>query len=64
MERFEAATITHLLVVSDPTASRDWYVRVLEASVYSEYASSVVSRSRAAGPSSRQAESLRRTNPP
>lgn len=26
-----------MLVVSDPAASRDWYTRVLEASVFAEY---------------------------
>lgn len=26
-----------MLVVADPTASRDWYVQVLDASVYAEY---------------------------
>ena len=34
---FGASAITHLLVVSDPGASREWYVRVLGASVYAEY---------------------------
>ncbi len=29
--------MTHLLVVSDADASRDWYVRALDASVYGEY---------------------------
>ena len=37
MERFEAAALTHMLVVSDPGLSRDWYVRVLDASLYGEY---------------------------
>ena len=37
MARFEATALTHMLVVSDVTASRDWYVRVLDASVYGEY---------------------------
>jgi catechol 2,3-dioxygenase-like lactoylglutathione lyase family enzyme len=37
MERFEASALTHLLVVADAEASRDWYVRVLDASVYREY---------------------------
>jgi catechol 2,3-dioxygenase-like lactoylglutathione lyase family enzyme len=35
--KFSASALTHLLVVSDPQASRDWYVRVLDASVYGEY---------------------------
>lgn len=29
--------MTHLMVVSDAEASRDWYVNVLDASVYGEY---------------------------
>lgn len=29
--------MTHMLVVEDATASRDWYVKVLGASVYGEY---------------------------
>jgi catechol 2,3-dioxygenase-like lactoylglutathione lyase family enzyme len=37
MERLEASAVTHLLVVSDVEASRDWYVKVLDASVYGEY---------------------------
>jgi catechol 2,3-dioxygenase-like lactoylglutathione lyase family enzyme len=37
MDRFSPAAVTHLLVVSDPSASRDWYVRVLDGSVYGEY---------------------------
>lgn len=37
MERFEASAVTHLVVVSDVDRSRDWYVRVLDASVYGEY---------------------------
>lgn len=37
METFTASAVTHLLVVSDAQASRDWYVRVLDASVYGEY---------------------------
>lgn len=35
--RFEASALTHMLVVSDAQISRDWYVRVLDASVYGEY---------------------------
>jgi len=37
MARFSAAALTHMLVVSDPFASRDWYVEVLEATVHGEY---------------------------
>ncbi len=37
MERFNASAVTSLLVVSDATASRDWYVRVLDAEVVGEY---------------------------
>lgn len=37
MERFEAQAVTHMLVVADAAASRDWYVRVLDASLYGEY---------------------------
>ncbi len=37
MERFEAAALTHMLVVVDVERSRDWYVQVLDASVYAEY---------------------------
>lgn len=37
MDRFEASAVTHMLVVSDVERSRDWYVRVLDASVYGEY---------------------------
>ncbi len=37
MERFEAAALTHMLVVADVEVSRDWYVGVLDASVYAEY---------------------------
>lgn len=37
MDRFTASAMTHLLVVSDAQASRDWYVEVLDASVYGEY---------------------------
>lgn len=42
MERFEASALTHMLVVADPAQSRDWYVGVLDASLYGEYGSSVV----------------------
>jgi catechol 2,3-dioxygenase-like lactoylglutathione lyase family enzyme len=34
---FGAEAVTHLLVVGDPSASKDWYVRCLDASVYGEY---------------------------
>ena len=34
MERFDAQALTHMLVVADAAASRDWYVDVLDASVY------------------------------
>jgi catechol 2,3-dioxygenase-like lactoylglutathione lyase family enzyme len=37
VDRFSASAMTHLLVVSDADASRDWYVRALDASVYGEY---------------------------
>ena len=37
MDRFEAQALTHMLVVADAAASRDWYVEVLDASVYGEY---------------------------
>lgn len=37
MKRFTASAVTHMLVVSDVEASRDWYVRVLDAEVYREY---------------------------
>ena len=37
MGRFEARALTHMLVVADAAASRDWYVEVLDASVYGEY---------------------------
>ena len=37
MERFTASAMTHLMVVSDATASRDWYVDVLDARVHGEY---------------------------
>lgn len=42
MDRFEAEALTHMLVVADATASRDWYVGVLDASVYGEYGSTSV----------------------
>ena len=42
MERFTASALTHLLVVADTDASRDWYVEVLDAAVYGQYGSSVV----------------------
>jgi catechol 2,3-dioxygenase-like lactoylglutathione lyase family enzyme len=34
--------LTHILVVTDPMRSRDWYTGVLGASLYREYGSSVV----------------------
>ncbi len=37
MERFQADALTHMLVVTDAGRSRDWYVEVLDASVYGEY---------------------------
>ena len=36
-DTFDAQALTHMLVVADAQASRDWYVRVLDASVYGEY---------------------------
>lgn len=42
VERFSAAALTHLLVVADTEVSRDWYVEVLDASVYGQYGTSVV----------------------
>lgn len=37
MSTFKAQAVTHMLVVSDPVASRDWYRDVLDASLYGEY---------------------------
>ncbi|MDH3190452.1 MAG: VOC family protein, partial [Acidimicrobiia bacterium] len=37
MQLFSASALTHMLVVSDAPVSRDWYVSVLDASVYGEY---------------------------
>ncbi|MBW3604462.1 MAG: VOC family protein [Actinobacteria bacterium] len=37
MDGFEASAVTHLLVVADAERARDWYVDVLDASVYGEY---------------------------
>lgn len=37
MDAFEASALTHMLVVSDVDASRDWYVKVLDATVYGQY---------------------------
>lgn len=37
MDRFDAAALTHMLVVSDAAASRDWYINVLDAELYGEY---------------------------
>lgn len=42
MERFTASAVTHLLVVADTDVSRDWYVRVLDATVTGQYGTSVV----------------------
>ncbi len=42
MDSFTASALTHLLVVEDTAASRDWYVSVLDASVHGEYGTSVV----------------------
>ncbi len=42
MDRFSASALTHLLVVDDTDVSRDWYVDVLDASVYGQYGTSVV----------------------
>lgn len=36
------ATLTHILVVADPSRSRAWYTDVLGATLYREYGSSVV----------------------
>ena len=37
MDRFEPGAVTHMLVVADAAASRDWYVRVLDATIHGEY---------------------------
>jgi len=37
VEAFRASAVTQLLVVSDLAASKDWYLDVLDASVYEEY---------------------------
>ena len=37
MNRFEASALTHMFVVDDVDVSRDWYVRVLDATVQGEY---------------------------
>ena len=37
VDRFEASALTHMLVVADVQASRDWYLDVLDASLYGEY---------------------------
>jgi catechol 2,3-dioxygenase-like lactoylglutathione lyase family enzyme len=42
MDRFTASALTQLLVVADTHVSRDWYVDVLDASVYGQYGTSVV----------------------
>jgi catechol 2,3-dioxygenase-like lactoylglutathione lyase family enzyme len=36
------AALTHILVVSDPARSKAWYTNVLGATIYREYAASVV----------------------
>ena len=36
------AALTHILVVADPSESKAWYTDVLGATLYREYASSVV----------------------
>lgn len=42
VDTFEPQAMTHMLVVSDPEKSRVWYVKVLDATVDTEYRSSVV----------------------
>ncbi len=42
MDQFEAEALTHMLVVADAAASRDWYVEVLDAKVYGEYSETSV----------------------
>lgn len=42
MQRFAPSALTHLLVVADTERSRQWYVEVLDASVYGQYGTSVV----------------------
>ena len=37
VDRFEAEALTHMLVVADAADSRDWYMRVLDASLVGEY---------------------------
>lgn len=37
MDAFSASAMTHLFVVADAQAGRDWYVNVLDATVYGEY---------------------------
>jgi catechol 2,3-dioxygenase-like lactoylglutathione lyase family enzyme len=37
MTEFEAKALTHMLVVADIAVSHDWYVNVLNASLYAEY---------------------------
>ena len=37
MAQFQAQAITHMLVVSNATTSRDWYMQVLDAGLYGEY---------------------------
>ena len=42
MDQFTASALTHLLVVRDTAASRDWYLRVLDARLHGQYGTSVV----------------------
>jgi len=44
----DTAELTHILVVSDPSASRRWYEDVLGAEVHSAYGTSVVLQFRGA----------------
>lgn len=37
MATFEASALTHMLVVADAQRSRDWYVEMLDATVFGEY---------------------------
>ena len=63
--RFEASALTHMLVVADAVVSRDWYVDVLDASVYGEYGgTSVVLNMMVLGCSSSPAATRPRTNRP
>lgn len=42
MQRFEASALTHMLVVANVDASRDWYLGVLDADLYAEYSGASV----------------------